>query len=554
MTYFFLFFKRNDILVDVIIFAKDKVENQKKFCKRKMEENMEKNKIKKIALIFNILQVIALAVFEVVLFRLVSYKNKLILDYVPAKYFIILEVVLVAITIIPFLIRKGKKTSIISMIISILMAIVLFATSILGVVYDKDIKNVLNKADQTIDDVVENSKLSTEEYGVYILKSDKAEELKDIENYNLGYNLSYAKDETDSVLKDVLAKANNKLIANEYDDLLKMADELLNTEKTAFIFNQAMLDLIENAGDDTNDGKNNGIYKDFTNKIKCIYVVNVKTAVKEYGGDKNVTKECFNVYISGIDTEGDVTVKSRSDVNIIMSINPVTHQVLLLSTPRDYYVPLSISNGVKDKLTHAGNYGINVSMDTLEMLYDIKLDYFIRLNFTGFVDIIDALGGIDVVSDYSFSTHGYSYSEGLNSNLSGIQALWFARERHAFAEGDKQRGRDQMKVIEAVIKKAQSSALLNNYDEIFANISKSFQTNMPKKDIKALVKYQLNETPNWKVVSTSVTGTGRSDVTYSVPNSRAYVMDPDENSVNEAKKLLQKIQNNKKIKVKTTTE
>lgn len=198
---------------------------------------MEKNKIKKIALIFNILQVIALAVFEVVLFRLVSYKNKLILDYVPAKYFIILEVVLVAITIIPFLIRKGKKTSIISMVISILMAIVLFATSILGVVYDKDIKNVLNKADQTIDDVVENSKLSTEEYGVYILKSDKAEELKDIENYNLGYNLSYAKDETDSVLKDVLAKANNKLIANEYDDLLKMADELLNTEKTAFIFN-----------------------------------------------------------------------------------------------------------------------------------------------------------------------------------------------------------------------------------------------------------------------------------------------------------------------------
>lgn len=554
MTYFFLFFKRNDILVDVIIFAKDKAENQKKFCKRKMEENMEKNKIKKIALIFNILQVIALAVFEVVLFRLVSYKNKLTLDYVPAKYFIILEVVLVAITIIPFLIRKGKKTSIISMFISILMAIVLFATSILGVVYDKDIKNVLNKADQTIDDVVENSKLSTEEYGVYILKSDKAEELKDIENYNLGYNLSYAKDETDSVLKDVLAKANNKLIANEYDDLLKMADELLNTEKTAFIFNQAMLDLIENAGDDTNDGKNNGIYKNFTNKIKCIYVVNVKTAVKEYGGDKNVTKECFNVYISGIDTEGDVTVKSRSDVNIIMSINPVTHQVLLLSTPRDYYVPLSISNGVKDKLTHAGNYGINVSMDTLEMLYDIKLDYFIRLNFTGFVDIIDALGGIDVVSDYSFSTHGYSYSEGLNSNLSGIQALWFARERHAFAEGDNQRGRDQMKVIEAVIKKAQSSALLNNYDEIFANISKSFQTNMPKKDIKALVKYQLNETPNWKVVSTSVTGTGRSDVTYSVPNSRAYVMDPDENSVNEAKKLLQKIQNNKKIKVKTTTE
>lgn len=146
-------------------------------------------------------------------------------------------------------------------------------------------------------------------------------------------------------------------------------------------------------------------------------------------------KNALMCILAVLDTEGDVTVKSRSDVNIIMSINPVTHQVLLLSTPRDYYVPLSISNGVKDKLTHAGNYGINVSMDTLEMLYDIKLDYFIRLNFTGFVDIIDALGGIDVVSDYSFSTHGYSYSEGLNSNLSGIQALWFAREKTCVCRG-----------------------------------------------------------------------------------------------------------------------
>ena len=215
---------------------------------------------------------------------------------------------------------------------------------------------------------------------------------------------------------------------------------------------------------------------------------------------------------------------------------------------------MPISNGVKDKLTHAGLYGVENSVGTLEKLYDINIDYYLRVNFSGFEAIIDTLGGVDVYSEYDFTVDPIKhYTEGYN-HLTGLEALAFVRERHAFAEGDNQRGRDQMKVIEAVIKKAQSSALLNNYDEIFANISKSFQTNMPKKDIKALVKYQLNETPNWKVVSTSVTGTGRSDVTYSVPNSRAYVMDPDANSVNEAKKLLQKIQNNKKIKVKTTTE
>ena len=261
----------------------------------------------------------------------------------------------------------------------------------------------------------------------------------------------------------------------------------------------------------------------------------------------NVTKRCFNVYISGIDTEGDVTTKSRSDVNIIMSVNPLTGKIVLISTPRDYYVPLSISNGVRDKLTHAGNYGIDVSMATLEMLYDMKFDYYVRLNFTGFVNIIDALGGIDVDSDYSFSTHGYSYSEGLNENLSGIEALWFARERHAFAEGDRQRGKDQMKVIEAVIKKCQSQALLENYDEILNNISESFQTNMAKESIQSLVRFQLNRSPKWDIITYSVSGQGTSDYTYSAPSQRAYVMIPDESTINVAKGLLNANKENKEI-------
>ena len=237
-----------------------------------------------------------------------------------------------------------------------------------------------------------------------------------------------------------------------------------------------------------------------------------------------------------------------------MSVNPLTGNIVLISTPRDYYVPFSISNGVKDKLTHAGNYGIDVSMDTLKMIYGIDFDYYVRLNFTGFVKIIDALGGIDVDSDYAFSAAGFSYKEGLNENLSGIEALWFARERHSFAAGDHQRGRDQMKVIESVIAKCQSPALLKNYDSILSEISECFQTNMTKKSIKSLVRFQLNRAPKWKITQYSVSGQGTSDYTYSIPNQKAYVMVPDENTINTAKQLLEDNKENKDIKEPESTK
>ena len=508
---------------------------------------MLNKKLKMTATVLNILQVIPVVILEIFIYMILTYNNNVALNYIPVRLIFVVEIAIVLWMLIPFFIKKNKAGAIISIIMSVIMIVMSVGADIAIGLNQKTIKGIFKESEKTIDKIVNNSKLSTDEFGVYILSDDEAKNIEELKDDKFGYIQKFVGDDKDELLNNINEKINQDGNYQEYDDVITMTEALYNKETRAVVLNQSMIDVITSMGEKKNDEAD---YTDFESKVKCIYTYKVTHQVQNENKKKDITKECFNVYISGIDTFGAVTTKSRSDVNIIMSVNPQTRQILLLSTPRDYYVPLSISNGVKDKLTHAGNYGINVSMDTLEILYDIKLDYFIRLNFTGFVDIIDALGGIDVVSDYSFSTHGYSYSEGLNSNLSGIQALWFARERHAFAEGDKQRGRDQMKVIEAVIKKAQSSALLNNYDEIFANISKSFQTNMPKKDIKALVKYQLNETPNWKVVSTSVTGTGRSDVTYSVPNSRAYVMDPDENSVNEAKKLLQKILNNKKIKVK----
>lgn len=243
----------------------------------------------------------------------------------------------------------------------------------------------------------------------------------------------------------------------------------------------------------------------------------------------------FIAYISGADTWGRASTKSRSDVNILAVVNTNTKKLLLVSTPRDFYVPLANSRGVKDKLTHAGIYGIDNSVGTLEMLYGVDIQYYVKMNFTGFVGIVDAIGGVDVYSDSDFSAgEGLTYVQGIN-HMNGIQALAFARERYSFAGGDRARGTHQMEVIKAVITQAMSPAILYNYADVMNSISGCFTTNMPQDKIASLVRMQLNDMSSWSISSISVDGTGASKTTFSVPSKRAYVMIPDENTVQRAR-------------------
>lgn len=258
--------------------------------------------------------------------------------------------------------------------------------------------------------------------------------------------------------------------------------------------------------------------------------------------DDAVTDEVYTIFVSGIDTRGGMTASSRSDVNIILTLNATTKQILMVSTPRDYFVPLSISNGVPDKLTHAGIYGVNVCMDTLDMLYDIDINYYFRLNFAGFEQIIDALGGVNVNSDYDFdsgNTTGYHFNKGEN-HLNGEQALVFARERYAFKEGDRQRGRNQMAVIQGVVDKATQPAFLKNYLSVLDSLDGAFETNVPYDVMASLVRKQLDEGGSWQVLSYSVDGTGDTQKPYSM-SSKAYVMIPDQNTVDKAKVLMKKV-------------
>ena len=263
------------------------------------------------------------------------------------------------------------------------------------------------------------------------------------------------------------------------------------------------------------------------------------------GAEANkITKEPFVIYLSGVDNRGELTEKARSDVNILAVVNPATKRVALINTPRDYYVDLAGTSS-KDKLTHAGLYGVETSMATLGNLYGVNVEHYIRINFAGFISIIDAVGGVDVYSDQAFTSVGSpgyydptTFAEGWN-HLDGKSALAFARERHAFASGDIQRGINQMKVIDAMVNKLKSPTVLMSFSKLMDAVSDCFVTSLSQEQISALVRMQLSDLANWDIQSYSVTGSsGKSSQCYSAKGQSLYVMKPDESSVAQAKELI----------------
>ena len=260
------------------------------------------------------------------------------------------------------------------------------------------------------------------------------------------------------------------------------------------------------------------------------------------GSEPGQNTHVYTIYLSGIDTRGEMTASSLSDVNIILTVNTKTKQILLVSTPRDYYVPLSISGGVPDKLTHAGIYGVNVCIDTLEMLYNMEINYYFRINFAGFIKVIDALGGIEIQSDYEFNTQnarGYRFEKGSNY-VNGEEALAFCRERYSFAEGDRQRGRNQMYVIRGILDKVMKGEFLKNYFSVLDSLENCFETNVPYSLVSDLVQEQIKDQAKWSVLFYSVDGTGDNQKPYSM-NQNAYVMIPDTDTVEKAELLMQKV-------------
>ena len=376
---------------------------------------------------------------------------------------------------------------------------------------------------------------------VYVKSDDAADSVEATAGYTYGILSSLDRENTDGAVAHLNSQFGTEVQTKEYAGLTELADGILNGEVNAMLLNSGYLSVYEDM-----DG-----YTDFSTKIKEVGTVDVESTIQSAEESTPVEPittanggKVYTIYLSGIDTRGEMTAKSRSDVNIIATVNTDTHEILLVSTPRDYFVPLSISGGAPDKLTHAGIYGIDVCMDTLGMLYDIDINYYFRINFGGFVKVIDALGGITVNSDYDFDSKnilGYHFNKGENY-VNGEQALIFARERYAFQEGDRQRGKNQMEVIRGVVKKALSPEILTSYSSILSSLDGCFGTNITYEEIAQILQQQLTNGGDWTIVSYSVDGTGATEKPYSM-SQKAYVMVPNYDTVNKAKSLMEKVRN-----------
>lgn len=372
---------------------------------------------------------------------------------------------------------------------------------------------------------------------VYVLQEDPAQRIEDTKDYPYGVNrLPSDEDSMQRMtqdLQEILGKAPD---ITEYENQFSLMDSLQNQDVRAVILNEAYVgSLAEVEG-----------YKWVESGIRRIESYEFEqappqsqTPQQEESNPSGKAPDAFVLYISGIDTYGGITARSRSDVNILAVVNMDAGTILMVSTPRDYYVDFSVTGGQKDKLTHAGIYGVEASMDALQRLYDVQIDYYLKVNFTGFVDIIDALGGIEVYSEYDFTVENIrDYQKGYNQ-VSGIEALAFARERYSFASGDYQRGKNQMEVIRAVIQKCTSTAVLKNFRQIMDGIAGSFESNMPSSQVYSLVSRQLNRGTQWQITTYSVEGANSYQPTFSMPGRDLFVILPDSASVNQAKSKIQ---------------
>ncbi len=441
--------------------------------------------------------------------------------FVDSNYLIAGAVMLAAVAVIFALLTwagRGKRL-VVGIVLEIIFSIIAIIACIVIGVSGQTLGQMTGRESQTI------------QVGVFVRVEDEPTyDLTDPANV-YGILSGLDRENTDLALDEFETKYGFYPQTAEYNSPAALADSLLASwEDNAIILNTAYLQLLEES-----EG-----YEDIMDRIVQIETFNIEVSTANSSDDTYIDKTAFTVYISGIDSREGLQASSLSDVNIIAAVNTETHQVLLLTTPRDYYIPLSISNGEKDKLTHAGIYGVNVSMDTLADLYHVPMDYYFRIDFDGFKGIVDALGGITVYSDYTFmsqNVEGFYFVEGENE-MDGEAALAFCRERYSFPDGDLQRGRNQVAVLDGIIQKASSPAILGGYMDILNSMSDHFETSIPYDLITSIVRdVERTGVGEWNIVNASVGGAGAMEVTYT-QQVEASVVIPYDDSVEEATQLL----------------
>lgn len=472
------------------------------------------------------IQVVASLLLIVLVFKL---------NALPLLYTMVLIGVVVLLALISFLLMKpskstgkGKIRNIIGKVISLLLSVFLM----IGSLYIAQGNSVI--------DAISGANTKTTRISLVVMDDSSYQKVSDLKNQSVEANLD---DEDNAKYMNEAIEALNKEEstikvenASSYSD---MANDLYDKKTEAIFINEANYSMLEEE------------HNTFLNDTRVIWSYDIVEQTEDISKNVNVTKEVFTIFISGIDTTGPVSTVSRSDVNMLVTVNPTTKQILMTSIPRDYYVTLA-NRGEKDKLTHAGLGGVENSVETIENFMGIDINYYARVNFTSLIEMVDALGGIEVYSDKTFTPYtnsGITIKEGTN-HMDGEMALAFARERKTYASGDNHRVQNQQAVLTGMLQKAMTPAILTNYSSVLSSIEGSFETNMSSSEITSLIRMQLNDMASWDIYQVQLSGTGQMMTGGSyMPNNRLYYMIPDENSVNECKSLIQQMVNGEEINV-----
>jgi len=454
------------------------------------------------------------------------------LNALPSMYIVSIVTVIVLLWLLSIFLTKpsrkvgkGKARNIVGKIVSLLLSIFLLICSL-----------YIAKGHSVLDKITDANK-QTARISMIVMKKSSYEKISDLKNQVVEVNLSVDEENMDKAI-EALNKEESSIQVNDVKDFEVMVDDLYSNKTAAIYVNEAYYAILKEHHEDLED------------ETRIIYSYDVVTEVNNISKNVDVTKSSFTIYISGIDTTGPVSTISRSDVNMLVTVNSKTKQILMTSIPRDYYITLA-NKGQKDKLTHAGLAGVENSVKSLENFLGIDINYYAKVNFTSLIKIVDALGGITVNSPVAFTTRkgGYYIQVGDNQ-MDGEKALGFVRERYSLANGDNDRIKNQQRVLTAMLQKAMSPAIITNYTDILNSISGSFETNMTSNEITSLIKMQLNDMASWDIKQIQLDGTGQSMTGGAyMPNNRLYYMIPDDESVATCTGLIKDILSGKKIEI-----
>lgn len=461
------------------------------------------------------------------------------LNMLPGKYFLVVAAVMLLLIVLigaMLLVKSGKyerRRGLGRQIAGYLLSAVIIAGCTIGFA-------AVAKLNDTMSSITGNQSVSTL-MDVYVLADNPAQSISDAGGYIFGLSETTGAEDNQAVVDEIRTQLGSDIETHSFETAFAMIDALYAGQVDAVILDSAYVGVLEEV-----EG-----YTDFAGRTRLLFehIIEKKVAGPEQFENeqsevvqpvKDVTNTPFLLYISGNDARKALIANGGSDVNILVAVNPTDKQVLLVNTPRDYYVGNPAGNGAKDKLSHCGLAGIENSVTAMSDLYGQDINYYAKINFSGFKTLVDAIGGVTVYSDVAFSAGGHQIVQGEN-HLNGTQALAFARERKALSGGDNDRGKNQMKLIAAMINQLSAGNLLANYGQILDSLEGMFAISMSADELASLVRMQLADMSSWDILSFAVTGDNGNDTCYAVGGGYGYVMYPHENVVAHASGLIGRV-------------